>query len=154
MSGCTSTGPSGNDVGAQKHVVLISVDGMHDSDLAGFIAAQPQSALAKLAGRGVHYISAQNPSRATRSPAFSPRSRGKSQTTGVYYDDSYAHDLLEAGTTNCSGAKTGAAVSFTEELDKDTTKIDGGEGLPNLPNGVLKNDRRSHPCDRSSQAAG
>lgn len=53
-------------------------------------------------------------------------------------DDSYAHDLLEPGTTDCSKTKPGAAVSFTEELDKDTTKIDGGQGLPNLPDGGLQ----------------
>jgi hypothetical protein len=29
-------------------------------------------------------------------------------------------------------------VSFTEELDKDVTKIDGGQGLTNLPDGVLQ----------------
>jgi hypothetical protein len=56
----------------------------------------------------------------------------------VYYDDSYANDLLEPGTTNCADAKPGGAVSFTEELDKDVTKIDGGQGLTNLPDGVLQ----------------
>jgi hypothetical protein len=112
---------------------------MHESDLAGFVSAHPQSALAKLVGRGINYTAAQTPIPSDSFPGLLAQvTGGTPKTTGVYYDDSYAHDLLEPGTTNCAGAKPGAAVSFTEELDKDTTKIDGGQGLPNLPDGVLQ----------------
>jgi hypothetical protein len=122
-----------------KHVVLVSVDGMHESDLAAYVSSHPQSALAQLTGRSVHYTAAQTPVPSDSFPGLLAQvTGGTPKTTGVYYDDSYAHDLLEAGTANCAGAKPGAAVSFTEELDKDTTKIDGGQGLPNLPDGVLQ----------------
>ncbi|TPG35129.1 alkaline phosphatase family protein [Mycolicibacterium hodleri] len=141
MAGCAggSDGGSGATGGDDKHVVLVSVDGMHASDLAAFVSAHPQSALATLVGRGVNYTAAQTPVPSDSFPGLLAQvTGGHPRTTGVYYDDSYAHDLLEAGTTNCTGAKPGAAVSFTEELDKDTTKIDGGQGLANLPDGVLQ----------------
>jgi hypothetical protein len=42
-------------------VLLISIAGMHDFDLDHFVAAHPDSALAKLAGRGVLYTKAMAP---------------------------------------------------------------------------------------------
>lgn len=41
-----------------KHVLLISVDGMHQSDLNWYIANHPNSELAQLAGRGAEYTNA------------------------------------------------------------------------------------------------
>jgi hypothetical protein len=120
-------------------VLLLSIDGMHKSDLTGYVAVHPDSALAQLVGRGVSFNNAQTPVPSDSFPGLLAQVTGGSpKTTGVYYDDSYAHDLLPPGTTDCAGAKLGGAVSFTEELDKDTTKIDGGQGLANLPDGVLQ----------------
>ncbi|WP_264038785.1 alkaline phosphatase family protein [Mycolicibacterium hodleri] len=143
IAGCSNGSPgtadTGPTAGSDKHVVLLSVDGMHESDLAGFVTTHPQSALATLVGRGISYTAAQTPVPSDSFPGLLAQvTGGTPKTTGVYYDDSYAHDLLEPGTTNCTGVKPGASVSFTEELDKDVTKIDGGQGLPGLPDGVLK----------------
>ena len=121
-----------------QHVLLLSVDGMHQSDLAGYIRTRPDSPLAMLVGRGISYTNAQTPVPSDSFPGLLAQvTGGHPRTTGVYYDDSYAHDLLEPGTTNCAGAKPGGTVSFTG-LDKDLTKIDGGQGLTNLPGGVLQ----------------
>ena len=112
---------------------------MHQSDLTGYVQAHPDSALAALVARGVSYTNAQTPVPSDSFPGLLAQvTGGNPRTTGVYYDDSYANDLLEPGTTNCADAKPGGAVSFTEELDKDVTKIDGGQGLTNLPDGVLQ----------------
>src|SRR5580765_6318004 len=43
------------------HVLLISVDGLHQVDLSRWIAAHPGSTLAKLAGTGVQYTDAHAP---------------------------------------------------------------------------------------------
>jgi len=138
-AGCSSDNGSNSRGGAGKHVLLVSIDGMHQSDLAGYVQAHPESALAKLVGRGVNYTNAQTPVPSDSFPGLLAQvTGGMPKTTGVYYDDSYAHDPLEAGTTSCGGAKPGAAVSFTEKLDKDSHKIDGGEGLANLPDGILQ----------------
>ncbi|MCW2691125.1 MAG: putative superfamily protein [Mycobacterium sp.] len=140
VAGCSSdNGEPNGAAGNGKHVLLLSVDGMHQSDLVGYVQAHPESALAKIVGRGISYTKAQTPVPSDSFPGLLAQVTGGSpKTTGVYYDDSYAHDLLEPGTTSCAGAKPGAAVGFTEELDKDSHKIDGGEGLANLPDGVLQ----------------
>jgi hypothetical protein len=62
---------------------------------------------------------------------------GNPKSTGVYYDDSYNHDLLPAGTTSCSGKTPGAEVTYFEALDKDPNALDAGQGLPGLPGSIL-----------------
>ena len=42
-----------------RHVLLLSVDGLHQSDLTSYIAGHPRSALAGLVARGVEYTRAQ-----------------------------------------------------------------------------------------------
>jgi hypothetical protein len=54
------------------HVLLISVDGLHQQDLAWYVKHFPRSALASLAAGGVEYSDALTPSPPTLSPA-SPR---------------------------------------------------------------------------------
>lgn len=44
-----------------KHVLLISVDGMHQSDLRWYIGQHPDSTLARLVDRGVSYGHALTP---------------------------------------------------------------------------------------------
>jgi hypothetical protein len=44
-----------------KHVLLISVDGLHQSDLAWYVRQYPGSALAKLVRGGVDYSGASAP---------------------------------------------------------------------------------------------
>ena len=46
---------------AAKHVLLISVDGLHQSDLAWYVRTHPASALARLVDRGVEYSNAHTP---------------------------------------------------------------------------------------------
>src|ERR1700738_3926433 len=47
--------------GPAQHVLLLSVDGLHQTDLAWDIKQHPDSALAKLAGHGVQFTNAQTP---------------------------------------------------------------------------------------------
>jgi predicted AlkP superfamily pyrophosphatase or phosphodiesterase len=56
-----------------KHVLLISIDGLHAIDLANYVAKNPTSTLASLAHAGVIYPNAMTTSPRTRSPACSPR---------------------------------------------------------------------------------
>ena len=63
---------------------------------------------------------------------------GNPGTTGVYYDDTYNHGLLPAGTTACDGSvPLGAEVDLTEDLDWNKNSIDAGQGLTGLPNSIL-----------------
>jgi hypothetical protein len=122
-----------------KHVLLISVDGLHQSDLAWYVKQHPQSALAELVARGVDYSNASAPVPTDSFPGMVAQvTGGDPGTTGVYYDDSFNHDLLPAGTTTCApGAKTGAEVTYFEQLDKDMSKLDAGQGLAGLPGSIL-----------------
>jgi hypothetical protein len=139
IAGCSSDNAAETaGAGNVAHVLLLSIDGMHESDLARYVQSHPDSPLTVLVRRAIRYTNAQTAVPSDSFPGLLAQvTGGNPRTTGVYYDDSYAHDLLEPGTTNCVGAKPGGTVSFTEQLDKDVTKIDGGQGLPNLPDGVL-----------------
>ena len=123
----------------QRHVLLLSVDGMHQRDLAWFVRQHPASALARLVHGGTSYSRAQTPVPSDSFPGMVGQvTGGNPRTTGVYYDDTFNHDLLPAGTTNCATAKPGAEVAYTESDDKDPSSLDAGQGLPNLPDGILQ----------------
>jgi predicted AlkP superfamily pyrophosphatase or phosphodiesterase len=121
-----------------EHVLLLSVDGLHQSDLTWWVSHHPNSALAGLAGRGVEYSRAQTTFPSDSFPGMVAQVTGGSpKTTGVYYDDSYNRTLLPAGTTNCAGVAPGTEVTYFEQLDKDPTSIDAGQGLTGLPDSIL-----------------
>ncbi|MDH6109032.1 hypothetical protein P3T36_006045 [Kitasatospora sp. MAP12-15] len=121
-----------------KHVLLISVDGLHQSDLAWYTSLHPHSALAQLVGGGVEYTDAKTTTPSDSFPGMVAQATGGGPgTTGVYYDDTYNAALLPAGTTHCAGVKPGVEVDLTEDLDKNKASIDAGQGLANLPGSIL-----------------
>lgn len=132
--------PGGPDHGAKaEHVLLLSVDGLHQADLHWYVTTHPHSALASLVGRGVQYTHAQTPVPSDSFPGIIAQvTGGNPASTGVYYDVTYNRELLPPGTTQCSGAKPGAEVNFSEETDKDLSSLDAGQGLPGLPGNILQ----------------
>ncbi len=114
---------------AIEHVLLLSIDGMHEVDLTGFIAAHPASNLAKLAKTGVHYTNAKvnaldgSPTNPTDSfpGLLALTTGGSSPTTGGWYDVSYARDLYPDSTCTTPGTD----VAYDEGLDVDTTSLWG-----------------------------
>jgi hypothetical protein len=121
-----------------RHVLLLSVDGLHQSDLAGYVSSHPKSALAELAGDGQQYTNAKTPFPSDSFPGMVGQvTGGNPSSTGVYYDDSWNRTLLPAGTTGCSTAEPGAEVTYFEQADKNLTSIDAGQGLPGLPGSIL-----------------
>jgi hypothetical protein len=125
--------------GAIQHVLLISVDGLHQSDLRWFIRRHPDSTLAALAARGAEYARAQTPVPSDSDPGMTAQmTGGDPRTTGVYYDVEYNHALLEAGTTSCHGQATGADVIYDSPDDVDDTRLDAGQGLSGLPGTILQ----------------
>ena len=120
------------------HVLLISVDGLHQSDLRWYAEQHPGSELATLAGQGAQYTNARTPIPSDSFPGMVGQvSGGDPSSTGVYYDDSWNHRLLPAGTTDCTAAKPGAEVTYFEQLDKNPLALDAGEGLSGLPSSIL-----------------
>ena len=134
----TTRGRSRSPASAQ-HVLLLSVDGLHQSDLTWYVDRHPSSALAKLVHKGVEFTHAQTPFPSDSFPGMVGQvTGGNPKSTGIYYDDSWNRSLFPAGTTNCSGPAPGAEVTYFEQADRDPTSLDAGQGLPGLPDSILQ----------------
>ncbi len=53
-----------------RHVLLISVDGLHALDVANFVSGHPNSALAELSGHGITYSNARTPANSDSFPGL------------------------------------------------------------------------------------
>jgi hypothetical protein len=117
-----------------QHVLLISVDGMHQSDLEWYIAQHPASELASLADGGAVYSNAQTSDPSDSDPGGTAlMTGGDPRATGVYYDVEYNHVTYEAGTTSCTGP-TGGDVIYDSPDDIDSSRLDAGQGIAGLDN--------------------
>jgi hypothetical protein len=125
------------------HVLLISVDGLHQSDVEWYVSNHPSSELAKLVGGGAEYARAQTPIPSDSFPGMTAQvTGGNPRTTGIYYDDEYSHAVLPPGTTSCHGQPTGGEVIYDSPDDKDATALDAGQGLTGLPGSILEMTRQ------------
>ena len=121
-----------------QHVLLLSVDGLHQADLNYYVKEHPSSALAALTHQGMEFTHAQTPVPSDSFPGMVAQvTGGNPATTGIYYDDTWNHALLPAGTTSCTGATPGAEVGYFEQADLNEHALDAGEGLPGLPSNIL-----------------
>ncbi|RKE37516.1 type I phosphodiesterase/nucleotide pyrophosphatase [Paraburkholderia sp. BL23I1N1] len=112
-----------------KHVLLISVDGMHEADLVNYVKTHPGSTFAKLVKHGVEYSDASTSRPSDSFPGLLAFATGGSPLShGVFYDDTYDATLFPPG-SNCTGTP-GTEVSNFEALDWDLTKLDGGSPPP------------------------
>lgn len=112
---------------AVRHVLLLSIDGFHATDLARFVAANPSSALARLSHRGTSFLNASTSRPSDSFPGLLAMVTGASpKVTGVYYDDSYDR-LLSAPGSDCS--VRGTEVVYDESIDIDSDRLDAGGGI-------------------------
>ena len=122
-----------------EHVLLVSVDGLHQSDLRWWVRHHPQGALARLARAGTEYAEAVTPVPSDSFPGMVAQvTGGDPRTTGIYYDDSYNRRLLPPGSPCTPGQTTGLGteVNFAENIDRNLNAIDAGLGIPNLYPGL------------------
>jgi hypothetical protein len=121
------------------HVLLISVDGLHQSDVEWYVSHHPGSELAKLVSGGAEYSRAHTPIPSDSFPGMTAQvTGGNPRTIGLYYDDEYSHAVLPAGTTSCHGQPTGAEVIYDSPNDKNFEALDAGQGLAGLPGSILE----------------
>jgi len=137
-SGVAARGPA-----AVQHVLLLSVDGLHQSDLAWYVQQHPSSALAKLTRSGVEFTHAQTPFPSDSFPGMVGQATGGNpSSTGVYYDDTWNAAMLPAGTSaaDCAGGSVtpGVEVTYFEQLDTNPLALDAGQGLAGLPGSILQ----------------
>jgi hypothetical protein len=114
------------------HVLVISVDGMHQQDLAKCIAANTCPKIAKLASHGVNYTNAYTPGLSDSVPGLAALVTGGSpRSTGLFYDDIYDRTLYSGTDTNCTGTR-GVEVFLQELVGIDAfnggslSHLDGG----------------------------
>lgn len=116
-----------------KHVVLISVDGLHQADLDYYVGSHPYSTLAKLVDEGASYSNARTPFPSDSFPGLAAQvTGGNPRSTGVYYDDSWNRALLAPGTTDCKHTAPGTEVTYFEALDLNPLAIDAGYGIGDI----------------------
>jgi predicted AlkP superfamily pyrophosphatase or phosphodiesterase len=100
-----------------KHVLLISVDGMHALDVANYVAKNPQSALAELSSHGITYTNARTPSNSDSFPGLLALITGGSPVShGMFYDVSYDRTIFDPTNVTCSGP-AGNFMVFDESID-------------------------------------
>jgi hypothetical protein len=105
-----------------KHVLLISVDGMHQSDLDWYVAHHPHSTLAKLTRTGAEYLNAMASNPSDSDPGGTAlMTGGTPKTTGIYYDVEYSHTVdvpvSEGGTCTPGQPATGGDVIYDSPDD-------------------------------------
>jgi hypothetical protein len=100
-----------------KHVLLISVDGLHALDVANYVAAHPGSALAELASHGITYSNARTPANSDSFPGLLALITGGSPVShGLFYDVSYNRSIFDPTNTTCQG-QPGNMQVFDETID-------------------------------------
>ena len=139
-----------------KHVLLISVDGMHAVDFANCAkgistvnnGAPYCPAIAALAQRGVNYVAASTSKPSDSFPGLTAIVTGGSPAlTGVYYDVAYSRNYdapavttgngLAAGPCTPNAAPTGTTTEYEEGIDIDQSKLNGGAPGASLTDGGI-----------------
>jgi hypothetical protein len=137
-----------------KHVLLISVDGMHAVDfqncvqgIAGANGGKPYCPnLAALGTTGVNYVGASTSKPSDSFPGLMTIVSGATpRTMGVYYDVAYDRSLdgpqVQTGNANGPGPctagapPTGFTTEYEEGIDIDKTKVNGGASGASLTDG-------------------
>jgi hypothetical protein len=136
----TVTGPrAAAHEASAKHVLLLSVDGLHQTDLAWYIDEHPTSALAALVRHGVEFTNAKAPVPSDSFPGIVAQATGGNpRSTGIWYDDSFNHALFPAGTTTCTGVPPGAEVQYFEAADINLHSLSAGQAISGLPGNILQ----------------
>src|ERR1700720_1780705 len=108
---------SGQHEGKIKHVLLISIDGLHALDVANYVKSNPGSALKELAEHGVTFSNAKTPANSDSFPGLLALVTGGSpRTHGLFYDYSYDRTIWAPDNKTCSGPP-GTQMIFDESID-------------------------------------
>lgn len=145
-----------NDRNRVRHVLLISVDGMHAVDFLNCAKGistvnngQPYCpAIAALAKNGINYVAASTSKPSDSFPGLTAIVTGGSPAlTGIYYDVAYSRNLdgpkVVTGNGNGPGpctagaTPTGFTTEYEEGIDIDQTKVNGGAPGASLTDGTI-----------------
>ncbi len=116
---------SEDEHGRYTHVLLISVDGLHEVDLVNYVRSHPRSAMANLLEHGAHYTNASTSKPSDSFPGLTALVTGATpKSAGVYYDDSYDRKLSPPSDVTC--ATIGTETLYAENLDTSFDDALGG----------------------------
>ena len=136
-----------NTVGSEKvkHVLLLSIDGMHAADfyncahgVIGLNSGSPYCPnLAALAGTGINYVATSSSKPSDSAPGLMALvTGGTPRSTGIYYDVAFDRSLdgpqittgtgLAAAPCTPGAAPTGTTTDNDQGIDLDDTKLNGG----------------------------
>ncbi|CAG8482449.1 632_t:CDS:2 [Ambispora leptoticha] len=105
-----------------KHVLLISIDGLHQKDVDVFTKSNPNSAIASLLKNGVYFNNATTSLPSDSFPGLTAQvTGGRPGTTGVWYDDAWDGTYFAPG-SNCKGTP-GYNTVWDESLDANSTAV-------------------------------
>ena len=144
-----------------KHVLLLSVDGMHAVDyyncslgVASVNNGEPYCPnLAALGSHGVNYVGTSTSKPSDSFPGLMTLMTGATpKTMGIYYDVAYDRTLappaqttgngLAAGPCVPYGVPTGTTTEYEEGIDIDQTKLNGGApGASLIDGGIASIDK-------------
>ena len=115
-----------------EHVLVVSVDGLHQQDLARCIGDRTCPHIAALARHGVTYTNAWTPGLSDSVPGLAALvTGGGPRSTGLFYDDIYDRTLYAGTDTQCAGTP-GVEVFLQEQVGIDAmnggalSHLDGG----------------------------
>jgi hypothetical protein len=131
--------------GKIKHVLLLSIDGMHAVDfyncshgMAGVHGGEPYCPnLAALAQMGINYVATTSSRPSDSFPGLAALVTGGSpKSTGLYYDVAYDRSLdppaektgtgLGAGPCTANSPALGTTTDYDQGIDYDDTQLNGG----------------------------
>src|SRR6202047_1531748 len=100
-----------------KHVLLVSIDGLHALDVANYVRSHPGSALDELSEHGVTFSNARTPANSDSFPGLLALVTGGSpRTHGLFYDYSYDRTIWAPDNPTCAGPP-GTQMIFDESID-------------------------------------
>ena len=152
-------GPLNN--GHERHVLLISIDGMHALDYENCVASNTCPTLKALGATGVNYTRTSTSRPSDSFPGLMALvTGGTPKTVGAYYD--VAYDRVLAGPSNPLGTwnglngggpctvntPNGTRTEYEEGVDLDPSKLSGGySGYSGFDGGYLSIDPTRLPRD-------
>jgi hypothetical protein len=140
-------GDADRDGSGIRHVLLVSIDGMHAVDyincsrgIAGVNGGEPYCPnLAELGETGIHYLDTSTSKPSDSFPGLTAIvSGGSPRSTGVYYDVAYDRVLAPPLTTTgnglsggvCTpGVANGTSTEYEEGIDKNQMYVNGIDGI-------------------------
>jgi predicted AlkP superfamily pyrophosphatase or phosphodiesterase len=123
-----------------KHVLLISVDGLHALDVSNYVVAHPNSALAELSRHGITYTHANTPTNSDSFPGLLALITGGSQIShGLFYDVSYDRSIFDPTDPTCSNPLgPGNMMVFDESIDVYVNGVSQNKiDITKLPNHIV-----------------